>query len=88
MQQKKSHNNNFKRLIICYGCNQKSHIKKNYLIFKFKKLHLKIKNMVSYWKFNNIKFKNVKIFNMIYIIIFLENNIDKPWKKKLMIRNL
>ena len=46
MQQKKSHNNNFKELIICYGYGWKNYVKRNCSVFKFKKLHLKIKNMI------------------------------------------
>ena len=70
MQQKKSHNNNFKELIIWYKCSWKGHIKKNCLAFKFKRLHLKTKNMILCWEFNNIKFNNVKIFNMICTVFF------------------
>ena len=83
MQQKKSHNNNSKKSIICYKCSQKSHIKRNCLIFKFKKLHLKIKNMVSHQEFNNIKLENAKIFNIIYTIFFLKNNTDSFQEKRI-----
>ena len=83
MQQKKSCNNNFKKLIICYKCGQKSHIKRNCSVFKFKKLCLKIKNMISHQKFNNIKFDNAKEFNMIHTIFFLENNTDNSQKKEI-----
>ena len=78
MQQKKLHNNNFKELIICYKCNWKNYIKRNCLIFKSKKLHLKTKNMVSYWEFNNVKFNNIRIFNMICTIFFFKKNADNP----------
>ena len=81
MEQKKSHNNNSKELITCYKCGQKNHIKRNYLIFKFKKPHLKTKNIMSHQEFNNVKPKNAKIFNMIHTILFLKNNIDNSQKK-------
>ena len=82
MQQKKSHNGNFKESIICYGCGQKGHIKRNCSVFKFKKSCLKIKNMISCRKFNNVKFNDIKVFNMICTIPFLEKNVDKSRKEK------
>ena len=71
-KEQKLHNGNLKELIICYKCGQKSHIKKICSIFKFKKLHLKTKNMISHQEFNNIKSDNVRIFNMIHTAFFFE----------------
>ena len=82
MQQKKLHNNNSKESIICYGCNWKNYIKKNYSIFKFKESYPKTKNIISCQEFNNIKSNNARIFNIICIIFFLKKNIDNPWEKE------
>ena len=71
IQQKKSHNNNFKESIICYRCGWKNHIKKNNLVFKSKKLYPKIKNMISHQEVNDIKSYNVRIFNIIHTIPFV-----------------
>ena len=82
MQQKKSRKNNSKELITCYKCNRKNHIKKTCSIFKSKKSCLKTKNMVSHPEFNNIKFNDAKMFNMICTILFLKKNVDNPQGKR------
>ena len=51
---------------------------KNCLIFKFKKLYPKAKNIISCWEFDNIKFNNAKIFNIIHTILFLKKNVNNP----------
>ena len=81
-KQQKSRNNNLKESIICYKCGQKSHIKRNCSIFKYKKVHLETKNMMSHWKFNNIKFNNVKTFNIIHTTFFWKKNADNSPQKK------